>query len=92
MKTDISTQQLGKALSHFLHRYHVILFVLSVIGGLALATFMINQSINERAAEQPPAGIDKFDTATIDKINKLNRSSTEATPFVLPAGRTNPFM
>lgn len=92
MKADINIQQLSKTISHFLHRYHVILFVLSVIGGLALATFMINQSINERSADQPATGIEKFDATTIEKINKLNPSSTQSTPFTLPSGRTNPFM
>ena len=49
MKADLSLPQLTAAMSRFLHRYHVVIFVLTVVGGLALANFMLNQAINKEA-------------------------------------------
>lgn len=68
------------------------LFVLTVVGGLALANFMINQAINEKPIDQPQAVSSSFDKETMDKINQLNESSSQTTDFVLPSGRINPFI
>ena len=92
MKADLSLSQLTAALSRFLHRYHVILFVLTAVGGLALANFMLNQAINEKPIEPPQAVSSSFDQETMDKIDQLNESSTQSTNFVLPSGRINPFI
>ena len=92
MKADLSLPQLTAAMSRFLHRYHVVIFVLTVVGGLALANFMLNQAINEKPIEQPQAISNSFDKETMDKINQLNESSTQSTNFVLPSGRINPFI
>ncbi len=92
MKSDLSLPQLTSSLSRFLHRYHVVLFVLTVVGGLALANFMINQAINEKPIDQPQAVSSSFDKETMDKINQLNESSSQTTDFVLPSGRINPFI
>ncbi|NCU37780.1 hypothetical protein EOL96_01810 [Candidatus Saccharibacteria bacterium] len=87
----LSNNQITLTASHFLHRYHVVVFVLIVIGSLAAANFFIAQSINEKRLETPPANNELFDIMTISRINSLNKSSEETTQFVLPAGRTNPF-
>lgn len=92
MKADLSLPQLTAALSRFLHRYHVILFVLTAVGGLALANFMLNQAINEKPIEPPQAVSSSFDQETMDKIDQLNESSAQSTNFVLPSGRINPFI
>ena len=92
MKTDLSLHQLTVAISRFLHRYHVVLFVLTVIGGLAAANFMINQAINEKPIDQPQTTSSTFDKETMDKIDALNESSSQSTDFVLPSGRINPFI
>jgi hypothetical protein len=91
MKQGISMTQLIKSLSHFLHRYHVLIFVLTVIGGLSLATFMINQAINTSSEAAPIETNESFDKETMEKIKAL-RTSDEPAPLTLPAGRVNPFI
>ncbi len=92
MKTDLNLQQFGPTISHFLHRYHVIMFTLLAIGGLAFATLKINQAVStpQAAPQQAPLS-STFDAATMKKINSLNQTSTQSTNFTLPSGRTNPF-
>lgn len=95
MKTgDLNLKQVTTSLTDFMHRYHVIIFVLTVIGGLAFATFMMNQAINQQPAGQatPSSATAVFDTETMDKIDKLNNSSSQPTEFTPPAGRLNPFL
>lgn len=92
MKADLSLPRLSSALSRFMHRYHVIIFVLTVVGGLAFANFMINQAINEKPIDQPQAASTTFDKETMDRIDQLNESSVQSTDFVLPGGRINPFI
>lgn len=92
MQQSLNLSQLGKSASRFLHRYHVLIFVLTVIGGLSLATFMINQAINNAAAAQTtPETIGGFDKATMEKIKGLRKPTDEPEPLNLPSGRVNPF-
>ncbi|MFZ1258791.1 MAG: hypothetical protein WAQ25_04965 [Candidatus Saccharimonas sp.] len=92
MKSDLNLKQLVQALSHFLHRYHMVLFATVVIGGLSLATFLINQSINAATTTVTPPPTETFDSATIKRIKELSPSAGETKPLELPAGRTNPFV
>ena len=45
MNSDLSLAALGRASSKFLHRYHIILFVIIAFGGLAVTTFLLNATI-----------------------------------------------
>lgn len=92
MKQGIDIAQLQKKTVQFLHRYHVIIFVLTVIGGLSLATFMINQSITDTTTDQPAATTQNFDQDTMNKIKALRKTSDEPAPLSLPDGRVNPFI
>lgn len=96
MKNDIKLNSidfaaLPKTLSHFLHRYHVVIFTLIVLGGLAIATFTLYSSIMSASAPSPAVEATGFDTKTIDEINKLRDVNDAAQPLNKPAGRTNPF-
>jgi len=90
MKSDLSLQQLTRSLARFLHRYHVLIFTIFVLGGLSVATFMLYRATT--AAQSPssttPSG---FDKKTIDRISKLRSANDTPAPIDLPAGRTNPF-
>ena len=92
MQQSLNLTQIQKSAGQFLHRYHVLIFVLTVIGGLSLATFMINQAIN---TAQPPAttteGVGGFDNDTMDKVKSLRKPTEDPDPLVLPNGRVNPF-
>lgn len=92
MKFDFSPQLLLSILVRILHRYHVIIFVLTVIGGLSVATFMLSQAVNTPAAVPTTSTNNGFDTATIDKINNLRKVTDSTASLVLPSGRTNPFV
>lgn len=93
MATEVSTSQLLHGYSRFLHRYHVVIFVVVALGGLALVVFLLNQTIQissdtTTATETPIAG---FDQTTITRLNDLKQTnSSEALKF--PSGRINPFI
>ena len=93
MKTDLSLNSLKAGLFRFLHRYHVIIFVVSAIGGLAIATFMINQVLAApTTADLSLTNQSGFDAATMEQIRGLKKPGEAAEPLVLPEGRINPFI
>lgn len=76
----------------FLHRFHLVLFVVIVIGSLAYAILSVSRVLEESSKNdlsQAPSS--QFDTKTIDRVNQLHTSS-ETSNFTLPSGRTNPFV
>lgn len=92
MQQSLNLNQITKSFSRTLHRYHVLIFVLVVIGGLSLATFMLNQAINSAPAADPTTDTTGgFDKATMEKIESLRKPGDAPDPFVLPEGRVNPF-
>lgn len=90
MKNDIDIAQLLKGFSQFLHRYHVLLFTLLVLGGLALATFLLYETMIDAQTASPISTGTSFDKATIEKINQL-KTTDDGVTLTLPSGRTNPF-
>ena len=78
----------------FLHRYSFTIYIVVVLGGLALVilsfTNIINASSATTTVQTPDSSIPTFDQATIKKIDSLQPSGT---PTHLPSykGRTNPF-
>ena len=93
MNASLSLDSLVVPLKNFLKRFHFVLFVLAVAGGLAVAIFMLNSLINDSQQEVPTSTKASFDTKTIERIERL-RSKDESTgsQLQLPAGRTNPFI
>lgn len=85
---DISAQSALK----LLHRFHGIVFVIFVLGGLIVMILALNAIITSSspdAAVTPPA-LSGFDKDTIEKLSTL-RSSGEQTPPLDFSGRSNPF-
>lgn len=94
---DISFTGIGKTISNFLFRYHVILFSVIVLGGLAAAVFILNSVLekSDKAADGYTASSNNttFDTATVDRLDKLHASSDGSTPTIdTGSGRQNPFV
>lgn len=90
---NISLNDLPKQLSRFFHRYHVVTFSLIVLGGMAVAVFLLNNIL--QASAQPDEGTTTsaaFDKATIDRIDKLKTRSDSPEPMSFPTGRVNPFV
>ena len=91
---NISFSSIQKAVIAFLHRFHVVIFVVVVLGGLAVIVLMLNNIIirsGEAGGYTAPGTESSFDQATIKKVESFSsRSDSDANP---PAGsHTNPFI
>jgi len=91
MDINLSLQSVKKLIVAFLHRFHVVIFVIVVLGGLAVVIFLLNNIValsdqsNGYTSNTDNAG---FDQTTIKKIEDLkNRSQNVPT-----SGRSNPFV
>lgn len=91
MKTDINLKQIPAAISRALHRFHVVIFTLIVLGGLSIATYILYAAITSTPASEQTTETVGFDKSTIDDINSLRGAGEASKPLVKPAGRTNPF-
>lgn len=91
MKIDFSTKQIIRAFSHFMHRYHVILFAVFVVGGLSVATLLLYRAATSPTSSSSKDIASSFDKTTINKINGLRGAGDTPAPLHLPPGRTNPF-
>ena len=91
MKLDSSPTQIIHAFSHFMHRYHVIVFSIFVLGGLSVATFLLYRAATSATSPSSQFSTSSFDKTTINKISELRGAGDAPTPLKLPTGRTNPF-
>lgn len=89
---SLSLPKLSGMILQFLHRYHVLIFVLTAIGGLSIATFLISQTINAPDDASSQATSETFDKETIEKVKALRKPTEAPAPLVLPSGRINPFI
>jgi hypothetical protein len=91
---NLSLSAVKKAFFAFLHRFHVILFVVIVMGGLAISVFILN-GIIIRSGDTTgitSSGNSNFDQATIKRINELQTPDQNSDTLDLSKGRTNPFV
>ena len=92
---SISIPALKKSFFAFLHRYHVVLFVVIVLGGLGIVVLLLNNSIiasTEANDYTPQTTSTSFDEATIKRIEEL-KTRDQNTDINAPAGsRINPFV
>lgn len=90
---NLSLSQLSSAMSKFLHRFHVLIYLFTVVIGVSIAIFMLNQLIaGSPEAEPAPTPSAAFDEATIKRIEEFNTAKTENDNFSLPPGRINPLV
>lgn len=89
---SLSLNLISGTITMILHRYHVLLFVITAIGGLSFATFMINQTVNKPADSTSQSTTETFDKDTIEKVKKLRKPNEAPAPLSLPSGRINPFI
>lgn len=91
---DISLTAIKKFIFALLHRYHVILFVVIVIGGLAVIVFYLNTILVQSSQSDGYTSTSNnasFDQATIDRIKQL-RTTNENQSQLDFSGRSNPFI
>lgn len=92
---DISLDSIKKPLGHILRRYHVVLFVVLVIGGLGAAILILNNTINQSGLDDgyvSTANSTTFDKATIERVNQLKSRDQNSETIDFSKGRTNPFV
>lgn len=92
---SISLPAIKKAISHFLHRYHAITFVITVLGGLVLVVLLLNDTIitsGEPNGYTSGTTVTTFDQATMKRIEEL-KTRDQTTDISAPPGvRSNPFV
>jgi hypothetical protein len=94
-KLSISPNSIKKGFYDFMHRFHVVIFVVVALGGLALSVFVLNTIImsSSNTNHIPIEGISSgFDQDTINKIEELKTRDQSDNPLTLPPGRNNPFV
>lgn len=78
-----------------LRRFHLTLFIIFVVAGLAAAVMILNQMLidtSNPASYTSTVSSAGFDQTTIDRIAQLKPSSDpNATNVTLPTSRINPF-
>ncbi len=77
-----------------LHRFHMLIFFVTLVGGLSAAILMLN-SVVLRSGKSADSSLNNakssFDQATINRIKKLKTSSEPGTPLDFSQGRISPF-
>lgn len=93
---DINLTNITKSLSTFLHRYHVIVFVVIVLGALGLGIFIIYQeTLASDLAQGYTAQTNNttFDAQTSDKLRQLHPADQPAASRdINSSGDVNPFV
>ncbi len=91
MKNSPELDKLLSSISAFLRRYHVMLYVLTVVVGVSIAILMLNGLINSsKQTDHPFPEPARFDKQTIERIEGFT-TPDKNTKFKLPPGRINPF-
>jgi hypothetical protein len=93
---NISFTSIKRILSNILHRFHITIFVLVVLGSLAVIVLLLNNIIitSSDPGDYVPSGSNpsSFDQATIERIEQLKSRTDSSAPLDLSKGRTNPFV
>lgn len=92
---DISFTSVKKSLGRFIGRFHVVLFVVTILGGLVIVVLLLNNIIltSTRSNDYTPETSNAtFDQATIDRIKQLKTRDESSSQLDLSGGRSNPFV
>lgn len=94
MNISLSPTVIKKFIVTALHRYHVVLFVTIVLGGLAVMVFFLNQILVKSSTPDgytSSSNDASFDQQTINRIKNL-RETTDTSSQLDLSGRSNPFV
>jgi len=93
---NLSLAPLKDSLTAFMHRFHVLIFVLVALGGLIAAILILNSIVASSSsssdgytATQNSAA---FDQVTIKRIEDLKTRDQTSDQLDLSKGRSNPFV
>lgn len=90
---SMSVTSLFKPIGRALGRYHLTLFIVLVVAGLAAAVMLLNILLTEPPNDGYTSSIGggSIDEDTLARIKSLHTSSEGAPQFAPPTGRINPF-
>ncbi|MBM3210360.1 hypothetical protein FJZ39_03425 [Candidatus Saccharibacteria bacterium] len=90
---SISSQQISRNLRHFIGRFHIVLFTVLVLGGLAFTVFTLYRIYASAINVQPTQSTAvNYDITTIEQIESLRTRNDSSAVTPLPNDRrTNPF-
>ncbi len=93
---SISPAAIKKGLVLFLHRFHVVIFVIVVLGGVAGSVLVLNGIVirsSDTSGETSTNNTANFNQETIKRIEELKtRDQSAGSSLDLSKGRTNPFV
>lgn len=96
MKLELNPQQIGNAISRFLQRHNFVLFVIIVVGSMATIVWILNGIITQASDTAATANnqpqVTTFDSATLERVNALRSTSTQADLQIPANRRSNPFV
>jgi hypothetical protein len=95
VKISISPAAIKQAFLRFMHRFHVVIFVIVVLGGVAASVLILNgivvKSNDPNGATSSTNNAD-FNQDTIKRIDELKTRDQSGDTLDLSKGRTNPFV
>lgn len=89
-----SSNLILKTLGNFFRRFHLTIFFIFVIGCLAWAVLLLNETLTDNTSDLPytsPINAGTIDQTTLQWIQNLHTSDKSGSPDKLPSGRINPF-
>ncbi len=95
MKKSTNTSTLLKPIGRFFQRFHLTVFIVIIVGGLAYAVLSLYDVLAAAStlpvsATTAPSST-SFDQSTINRLNQLYSSDKAPSSVTLPSGRINPF-
>ena len=95
MKSTLTISAIGTGITRKLMRFHVILFTLIVVGGLAAVVYLLYGiviSAIDVSGETTPTST-RFDQQTIDRLEEIDEASRSGSKLQIPQNqRINPFI
>lgn len=95
MNMNLSLAPIKKTIFTFFRRFHVMIFVLVVLGGASVVVFLLNGIIvrsGDTSGYTSAVNDTSFDQATIKRIEELKTRGQNNGDLNLSDGRTNPFV
>jgi hypothetical protein len=97
---DINAATLSQSISHILHRYHVIIFVVVVLGALGAGVYINYQKLlaaDDTNGYVAPASNTTFDDVTREQLSQLRSAdyyiaNPDEPRQLSVSGRINPFV
>ena len=87
----LSNEELTASVSHFIKRFHVLIFTTTAVIGTVIAIWLllgvINTSSSPSEQTSTPTG---FDKDTISRLEHLTGDNVDDSQLEIPEGRVNP--